>query len=259
MSDIHTILHPTDFSENSRPAFETACALARNYDATLLVVHVMIPSASPVLDVPLPDPLRPIEGQGIPAQFAWPRPSDPRVRVSHRLAEGEPADEILRLVEAVPCDLVVMGTHGKTGLARLLAGSVAEEVLRQARCPVMVVKAPIGRTPAIPTQPSVLPGDRINVRPLGTALATAVSHALLKTRGLELVREIVRAGQQVKSSLTKGETTVHCLEGRVDLTAVGKTQALSAGELVLLPPNEPYTFEGIEDASLLLTIVLAKP
>jgi len=55
---------------------------------------------------------------------------------------GQPADEILRLARKVSCDLIVMGTHGRTGLARLLHGSVAEEVLRKATCPVLTVHLP---------------------------------------------------------------------------------------------------------------------
>jgi nucleotide-binding universal stress UspA family protein len=139
---IQTILHPTDFSENAQPAFQAACALARDYGATLLVLHVMAPSVAPLLSAPPPDPLRPIEAQGSQPHLPWPQAPDARIRVEHRVAEGEPAEETLRLAERLRCDLVVMGTHGKTGLARLLTGSVAEAVLRGARCPVMVVKAP---------------------------------------------------------------------------------------------------------------------
>jgi nucleotide-binding universal stress UspA family protein len=142
MAGIRTILHPTDFSENARPAFEAACALARDYQATLLVLHVMVPSVSPLMAAPPPDPSRPVESQKRHPRLPWPEAPDSRVRVEHRLAEGDPPEEILRLAAAIGCDLIVMGTHGKTGLERLLTGSVAEAVLRQARCPVMVVKAP---------------------------------------------------------------------------------------------------------------------
>jgi nucleotide-binding universal stress UspA family protein len=146
MLTIQTILHPTDFSENSRYAFEMACALARDYDATLLVLHVMIPSVSPCDPAP-PDPMRPIESQKRHAHLPWPQVTQRRIRIEHRLAEGDPAEEILRLLGPLRCDLVVMGSHGKTGLGRLLTGSVAEEVLRKADRPVLVVKAPPQRAP----------------------------------------------------------------------------------------------------------------
>jgi nucleotide-binding universal stress UspA family protein len=67
---------------------------------------------------------------------------DPAVPVEHRLAEGDSAEEILRLAQESGCDLIVLGTHGRTGLPRLLMGSVAEQVVRKAPCPVLTVKAP---------------------------------------------------------------------------------------------------------------------
>jgi nucleotide-binding universal stress UspA family protein len=58
------------------------------------------------------------------------------------LAEGDPAAEIIRAAQETGAELIVMGTHGRTGLQRLLMGSVAEQVLRKASCPVLTVKAP---------------------------------------------------------------------------------------------------------------------
>jgi len=259
MPGIQTILHPTDFSENSRPAFQTACALARDYHATLLVLHVMMPSVSFVQEGPLPDPLRAAESQESVAQLPWPQPSDPQIRVEHRLAEGDPAEEILRLTEALRCDLVVMGTHGKTGLGRFLTGSVAEEVLRKAVCPVLVVRTPLRARPGAEMEATANPGDLIDARPLGTRLASAHTRTLVRTAALEVVRLIVRAGQEVPQHKAKGDLIVQCLEGRVAFTALGKTQTLEAGKLLTLPAGEPHALKGIEDASLLLTIVAAKP
>jgi nucleotide-binding universal stress UspA family protein len=71
------------------------------------------------------------------------RPADPRLEVRHRLAEGDPAEEILRAAEEEGADLIVMGTHGRGGLSRLLMGSVAEAVMRKALCPVLTVRGPI--------------------------------------------------------------------------------------------------------------------
>ncbi len=59
------------------------------------------------------------------------------------MAKGIPAEEILRAAEADGCDLIVMGTQGRTGMDRVLAGSVAEEVMRKAPCPVLTVKDPV--------------------------------------------------------------------------------------------------------------------
>jgi nucleotide-binding universal stress UspA family protein len=68
------------------------------------------------------------------------------VEVQHRLLKGDPATEILKLAEVEDIALIVMGTHGRTGLSRLLMGSVAEDVVRRATCPAMMIKVPIGTT-----------------------------------------------------------------------------------------------------------------
>jgi nucleotide-binding universal stress UspA family protein/quercetin dioxygenase-like cupin family protein len=258
MPGTQTILHPTDFSENARPAFQTACALARDSHATLLVLHVMMPSVSPLPQGPPPDPLRPAESQGSRAKLPWPRPSDPGIRVEHHLAEGDPAEEIIRLTEALRCDLVVMGTHGRTGLGRLMTGSVAEEVLRKASCPVLIVKSPLRATPDAEPETTAGPGDLVDVRPLWGGPASAHTRTLLRTAALEVVRLIVPAGQEIAQHESLGETIVHCLEGRVACTALGKTLAVEAGKLLALPAGESYAFQGVEDASLLLTTLVPK-
>lgn len=70
-------------------------------------------------------------------------PLDAAVQRETRLAEGELASEILRAAQEIGCDLIVMGTHGRTGLKHLLMGSIAEQVVRKATCTVLTVKAPI--------------------------------------------------------------------------------------------------------------------
>ncbi len=255
MAQIQTILHPTDFSENSRYAFQTACALARENRATLIVLHVMIPSVSKLQEAPPPDPLRPVESQETGARLPWPRPSDPQIRVEHRLTEGDPAEEVLRLSQALRCDLIVVGTHGRSGLGRILLGSVAEEVLRKATCPVLVVKTSPGATHPAEGENTANPGDVIEVRPLGPSLASAQTRTLVRTSNVHVVRLIVRAGQEVPQHSSKGEIIVHCLEGKVAFTALGRTRVLEAGHLLDLPAGEPHALKGIEDASLLLTVL----
>jgi nucleotide-binding universal stress UspA family protein/quercetin dioxygenase-like cupin family protein len=250
------ILHPTDFSDNSRPAFETACALARDYHATLVVLHVMIPSASPLLGAPPPNPLESAESQGLVSHLPWPTPSGPPLRIEHRVAEGDPAEEILRLIEGLICDLVVMGTHGKTGLRRALTGSVAEEVLRKACCPVLVVKTPAGTSRDNQTRTVATPGEPVDARPLGAALPLSHTRTLVRTSSVQVIHLIVRAGQEVPEHKAHGELIVQCLEGRVALTALGNTQVLEAGTLLYLPAGEPHALSGVEDASMLLTMLV---
>jgi nucleotide-binding universal stress UspA family protein len=154
MNVANTILHPTDFSPNSDNAFVWASSLARDSKARLILLHVMPPSEAPTMQVPSPDPLQPVESQEAwNGQFQWPQPSDLKIVVEHRVAKGDAAEEILRFAKAVKCDLIVMGTHGRTGLRRLLTGSVAEEVLRNATCPVLALKTPLPDSPLAETMP----------------------------------------------------------------------------------------------------------
>lgn len=144
MLPIRKILVPTDFSEHSRAAFDLACALARDYGAELLVLHVYRPPQVYAPDgIAVIVPEQPLDLQ---AQLALVRPADPQVKVDHLLVEGDPVEEILRVAGDRRCDLIVMGTHGTTGLARLLMGSVAESVVRRAPCPVLTIRNPVKLT-----------------------------------------------------------------------------------------------------------------
>jgi nucleotide-binding universal stress UspA family protein/quercetin dioxygenase-like cupin family protein len=256
MSNIRTILHPTDFSENARSAFETACTMARENDATLIVFHVMAPDVSPLPHGPLPDPMQSAESQGHRAQFPWPRVSDAQIRVEHRLAEGSAADEILRLSNLVPCDLIVMGTHGRSGVRRYLTGSVAEEVLRKATCPVLVVKIPLRFAPQPESEATAGPGQVFEARPAGTTLALARTRTLVHTTTMEVVRQVVPAGQEFTDGISQGDTLVHCLAGRVAFTVLGKMQTVKTGQLLHFPAGQPYACQGVEDACILLTALI---
>jgi nucleotide-binding universal stress UspA family protein len=146
---IHTILHPTDFSERSDYAFSLACALARDYSARLLVLHVaVLPAVVYGEGVALPD----LENydEKLKEKIHRLLVSDLRIRVDQRMREGDPATEILAEAEQGDVDLIVMGTHGRTGLARLLMGSVAEQVARRSPCPVLTVRHPFPESEPAP-------------------------------------------------------------------------------------------------------------
>jgi nucleotide-binding universal stress UspA family protein len=145
MLPIHTVLHPTDLSDRSEVAFRLACALARDYGARLIVIHVWSPP-TPVLGEFVPQPAPEYYPAATEEKLSELRPAAPSVRVEYRLEEGEAASTILRVAEESGADLIVMGTHGRTGLRRLLMGSVAEQVLRRARCPVVTTKSPFPET-----------------------------------------------------------------------------------------------------------------
>ncbi len=106
--------------------------------------------------------------------------------------------------------------------------------------------------------PHAKPGEIVDVRPLGSALASAQTHTLVRAEQVEVIRLVVPAGKEIEEHQAKGEIVVQCLEGKVAFTAFGKAQTLEAGRLLYLPTGAPHSVQGIENASLLLTILLPK-
>jgi nucleotide-binding universal stress UspA family protein len=143
MDDITTILHPTDFSPHAAQAFELACSLSRERGARLVLLHVVQPPLTTLGGMPGVPPF-PIELglDEIDEKLRRLQASQPAlVACSHQVEVGDPAATILRVAREIGCDFIVIGTHGRTGLMRLLMGSVAEQVVRRAACPVITVKS----------------------------------------------------------------------------------------------------------------------
>jgi nucleotide-binding universal stress UspA family protein len=134
---------PVDFSDCSRSAFQVARALAWDHGARLVVLHVPTPPPFVTLGE-LGRALERRDGYRGELMDDLRRlyPADASAGVDYRLQEGSHAAEILGVADEAACDLIVMGTHGRSGLARLLLGSVAEKVLHKAACPVVTVKVP---------------------------------------------------------------------------------------------------------------------
>ena len=135
-----TILHPTDFSKGSDVAFQYACELARDYNARLVVLHTQEPVSTMIpegglIPMDLPDP-----GDADHKRFDAIQAAGPGVRLEKLFREGAATATIVETAIELKADLIVMGTHGRTGLGRLVLGSVAEHVLRKAPCPVLTVK-----------------------------------------------------------------------------------------------------------------------
>ncbi len=141
------ILHATDFSPCSSAALAVAGSLADALHAELLVLHV-----SPLTAVVRSSGISLVEADDadeLAGRLRGLRPSAPGVAVTHRLEHGEPGVLIPRVAAEWGADLIVMGTHGRTGLLdRMLLGSVAETIVREAGCSVLTVKAPAGPEPA---------------------------------------------------------------------------------------------------------------
>jgi nucleotide-binding universal stress UspA family protein len=144
--NIRQILLPTDFSDCNKPALEYASMLAAENGATLHILHV--------------DDLQDVSADQAEFGYLSPTPWDhsDRVKVREELDEvqptitgvacerhyrrGTPATQIVRFAKTHDMHLIVMASHGRTGLARLIMGSVAEGVMRKAPCPILIVKQP---------------------------------------------------------------------------------------------------------------------
>lgn len=144
MLNLRAVLTAADFSASSEDAFRVARALARDYGARLVVLHVATP---PPLVTPGELQLALERPHGYRAELEkrlrLVYAADSPAGVAYEVELGEPALEILKAARELGCDLIVMGTHGRTGVGRLLMGSVAEQVVRQATCPVLTVKTPL--------------------------------------------------------------------------------------------------------------------
>src|SRR5262245_25121060 len=160
MLPIHIVLHPTDFSDRSRNALHLACALARDYSARLIVLHVVTapPLAYGEGAVP-PDP--DLLCQDATAHLDALEIPDASIAVERRVEEGDSVTEILRVARESNADLIVMGTHGRTGLARLLMGSVAEQIVRKASCPVLTVTSPFPLSAPVSPVAAVMPAGAV--------------------------------------------------------------------------------------------------
>jgi nucleotide-binding universal stress UspA family protein len=135
------ILVPVDFSAQSRSALDIAGSFAIIEKAELLIAHVVeddIEAYFPAGGVSSSEAMT-----GLYDVLHDVRPADESIPYTHRLIEGKPASAILKLAADENVELIVMGTHGRTGFQRMVLGSVAEEVVRKAKCPVLTLRNPI--------------------------------------------------------------------------------------------------------------------
>jgi len=147
MAKIRRIVHATDFSPASRAALVKAVELARSTGAGLTVIHVVTP----------PIAYYGVEGYALPGAYEQmiasvlagaqkqldrllARLRRSGVRANGRLLEGVVHERIVQAARSLRADLLAIGTHGRTGLARLFLGSVAARVIATARCPVLTVR-----------------------------------------------------------------------------------------------------------------------
>lgn len=147
MKKVEKILAPTDLSELSRTGMEYALELARGWGAEVTVYHVAnaaeLASYKAYSVEDLLNKHRKTLGQFLNDNFAE---LLPLVEVRQKVEIGSPATNILEEAEREGSDLIVMSTHGRTGLAHVLMGSVTEQVVRNASCPVFSIHPPQPRT-----------------------------------------------------------------------------------------------------------------
>lgn len=154
------ILFCTDFSENSSEAFNCAVDYAKAFNANLCILHVLDVSGIDLLNFSdSPDVAFPSYGASMPPEIKEEiqksvrdntrkaldqirlEATDKIKNVSTHITEGITSVEIVRFAEENSIDLIVMGTHGRTGFKHLIIGSTAENVVRMAKCPVLTVKS----------------------------------------------------------------------------------------------------------------------
>jgi nucleotide-binding universal stress UspA family protein len=150
MAAIRSIFHPTDFSPASRPAFRQAVELAKALRAQLALVHILSPVVIPIMGTETYIPAATYDeiertARDVAARHLKRlagRARQAGVRTSARVIEGLPiAERIVRAARAQRADVIVMGTHGRTGVTRLMLGSVASRVVATAACPVLTVRS----------------------------------------------------------------------------------------------------------------------
>ncbi len=210
MIEIRRILCPVDFSDYSRRALDHAIAIARWYESTVTALHVFTPvpvaaySPGPVVIEPtvltaadrgqlIAETKTFVEAERIPA-----------VAIEAVVREGNTAAEILDQARTMNADLLVIGTHGRSGFERLLLGSVAEKVLRKASCPVLTVPG------GLPTAPPAGPG-------LYKRILCPVDFSHSSLRALQYALSIA---QEADGRLTVLHVVAHEFESTVDMATV---------------------------------------
>lgn len=146
MLPLRKILNPTDFSQASQHGLSVALELASEYEAELLLVHVvaLIPDVAGTYSMSGVRTVQTVEAMQQEADHQMERlvasavPS--HLRCDARVIQGHPAEEVVRLARQAHVDLIVLATHGYSGFNRFLFGSIADRVVRTAHCPVLTIR-----------------------------------------------------------------------------------------------------------------------
>jgi nucleotide-binding universal stress UspA family protein len=146
MLSLRSILVPTDFSETSDKALDFAIELAQKFEASVVVMHAFeipiigFPDGSIVATADVAARIQEAARKGLEGTVA--ARAKRNVKLTSVLREGPAADEIRSLAEELKVDMIVIGTHGRRGLARALLGSTAENVVRTVHIPILTIHGP---------------------------------------------------------------------------------------------------------------------
>ena len=147
MIKLEKVLVPTDFSDFSKPAMTHGCAMAARFDSELHLLHVcpdpamLIAESGGLSGVGMVEQAEALESSAAENLAALPPDGwDNGKRIVRCTRTGSPFYEVIQYAKEQDIDLIVIGTHGRTGLMHLLMGSVAENIVRKAPCPVLTVK-----------------------------------------------------------------------------------------------------------------------
>ena len=247
-SSLERILCAVDLSEFSAPVLAHTTALARRFDAEVTALHVFAAWVPPptlatypgwMLQIPEARDAIWQEVRALIEPF-----DDPDLRIALRTAEGDAATEIIRAAVEIRADMVVVGTHGRSGFDRLALGSVAEKVLRKARCPVLTLPPGAARTTdAAQYRQIMCPTDFHDSS--SQAIDFAIWLALKMEAGLTALH-VVDAPEleEPPSALAEGLTAVrrqqHAEAARALHESVARTQALPIDVRELVLAGKPH-------------------
>ena len=214
MIEIRRILCPVDFSDHSRRALDQAIAIARWYESTVTVLHVFSPA--PVVEFD-PGPVVYDRDQLLADTKAFAeKESAPGITIEALVREGNTATEILEQATGMQADLLVIGTHGRSGFERLLLGSVAEKVLRKVSCPVMTV-------------PRRLP----DAAPAGPVLYKRILCPVdFSESSLRALKYATSMAQEADGQLTVLHVVAHEFENAADMASMVSDAGITVGSFV---------------------------
>ncbi len=198
---IKDILMATDLSPASQPALAYALELARHFDAALHIVHVLLPGEfeTPADDTTLAMEPKPAESAEQHMAAFLSTTDFGKVRCDYLIRRGPSVwEELYRIIQDKDISLVVLGTHGRGGIRKLLVGSVAEEVFRKAPCPVLTIGPSV--TGSVPTTfrsigfATDLSPESLEHLPFVMAFAEEYGSKVIVIHAVELGPEAVAAG-----------------------------------------------------------------